>query len=84
MGATADEAAEADEEQAAVPVPVPKKGGKKVSAAVRRMQEALERQEREAEEAAQREAERRAAVRARPCAQDTETCSDRALSLLLL
>ena len=65
-GAAADEPAEADEEQAAAPAP--KKGGKKVSAAVRRMQEALERQEREAEEAAQMEAERRAAVRAPPCA----------------
>ena len=33
---------------------------------MRRMQEALERQEREAEEAAQREAERKAAVRIPP------------------
>ena len=63
------EAAEAEEEQQAAPAAAaPKKGGKKVSAAVRRMQEALERQEQEAREAAEREAERKAAVRTPPMA----------------
>lgn len=63
-GGAAEEPADAEEEQQATPpAAAPKKGGKKVSAAVRRMQEALERQEREAQEASQREAERKAAVR---------------------
>ncbi|KAK9915050.1 hypothetical protein WJX75_004126 [Coccomyxa subellipsoidea] len=48
--------AEGDDEEAAPAAP--KKGAKKESAAVRRMREALEKQEREAEEAARAEAER--------------------------